>query len=49
VPALLVHGVPLADVQARPGHNDLSSTTHHVWALPEESDTAADVMNVVLG
>jgi hypothetical protein len=36
-------------VQARLGHNDLTSTTHYVWALSEESDTAAIAMNVVLG
>jgi hypothetical protein len=41
--------VPLPDVQARLGHNDLTSTTHYVWALSEESETAANAMNVVLG
>ena len=46
---LLAHGVPLSDVQARLGHNDLSSTTHYVWALAEEADTAAEAMNVILG
>jgi hypothetical protein len=46
---LLAHGVPLPDVQARPGHNDLTSTTHYVWALAEESETAATTMNVLLG
>jgi len=46
---LLAHGVPLPDVQARLGHNDLTSTTHYVWALSEESETAATAMNVVLG
>jgi hypothetical protein len=46
---LLAHGVPLPDVQARLGHNDLTSTTHYVWALSEKSETAANAMNVVLG
>jgi integrase len=46
---LLANGVPLPDVQARLGHNDLTSTTHYVWALSEESETAATAMNVVLG
>jgi hypothetical protein len=46
---LLAHGVPLPDVQARLGHNDLTSTTHYVWALSEESETAAIAMNVILG
>jgi len=46
---LLAHGVSLPDVQARLGHNDLTSTTHYVWALSEESETAAIAMNVVLG
>jgi hypothetical protein len=46
---LLAHGVPLPDVQARLDHNDLTSTTHYVWALSEESETAANAMNVVLG
>ncbi len=46
---LLAHGVPLPDVQARLGHHDLTSTTHYVWALSEESETAATAMNVVLG
>ncbi|MBO2462396.1 tyrosine-type recombinase/integrase [Actinomadura violacea] len=46
---LLAHGVPLPDVQARLGHNDLTSTTHHVWALAEESEAAATTMNVLLG
>ncbi|WP_067484307.1 tyrosine-type recombinase/integrase [Actinomadura hibisca] len=46
---LLANGVPLPDVQARLGHNDLSSTTHYVWALAEESDTAANAMDVLLG
>jgi integrase len=46
---LLAHAVPLPDVQARLGHNDLTSTTHYVWALSEESEAAATAMNVVLG
>lgn len=46
---LLAHGVPLPDVQARLGHNDLTSTTHYVWALAEESEAAATTMNVLLG
>jgi hypothetical protein len=46
---LLAHGVPLPDVQARLGHNDLTSTTHYVWALSEESEAAASAMNVILG
>lgn len=27
----------------------MTSTTHYVWALAEESETAATAMNVVLG
>lgn len=46
---LLAHGVPLPDVQARLGHRDLTSTTHYVWALSEESEAAANAMNVLLG
>ncbi|WP_170026512.1 tyrosine-type recombinase/integrase [Actinomadura oligospora] len=46
---LLANGVPLPEVQARLGHNDLTSTTRYVWALSEESDAAANVINQVLG